>query len=277
MHRFQPRVHLILRKDGSDRPVTNLKNELCHTYVFPETVFTAVTAYQNQLITKLKIDCNPFAKGFRDSSRLNDYDSDYGMGIGGMGPLGAPPGFMDPSFLFRPPMFATSSDVENNNLMLAAAEKARAVMMMARPGGAAPPPPPTAPGPAELHAILAAQQSLYARSASSAIPPGLPSQLSMWNAMQQAQLGLLSSALASASSSVSHTPTSSTSPSPSTTLPSPRPIFPTISPLGHQRFSPYVIPTKRSPSPTSSVSPGLERPGVVPADRTTADSPIDRT
>ena len=42
--------------------------------MFPETVFIAVTAYQNQLITKLKIDSNPFAKGFRDSSRLTDFE-----------------------------------------------------------------------------------------------------------------------------------------------------------------------------------------------------------
>uniref|UniRef100_A0A2I3HVF8 T-box transcription factor 15 n=1 Tax=Nomascus leucogenys TaxID=61853 RepID=A0A2I3HVF8_NOMLE len=33
------------------------------------TVFTTVTAYQNQQITRLKIDRNPFAKGFRDSGR----------------------------------------------------------------------------------------------------------------------------------------------------------------------------------------------------------------
>ena len=76
MHRFQPRVHLVMRpEDGPTHPVTNLDEELYHTYIFPETVFTAVTAYQNQLITKLKIDSNPFAKGFRDSSRLNEYDS----------------------------------------------------------------------------------------------------------------------------------------------------------------------------------------------------------
>lgn len=57
------------------------------TFVFPETVFTAVTAYQNQLITKMKIDKNPFAKGFRDSSRLSDLDRndpfDY---MGSLGP-----------------------------------------------------------------------------------------------------------------------------------------------------------------------------------------------
>ena len=86
MHRFQPRVHLITRRNPLDTsPITDLERENYHTFVFPETVFTAVTAYQNQLITKLKIDSNPFAKGFRDSSRLNDYDSDFGP-YPGMGP-----------------------------------------------------------------------------------------------------------------------------------------------------------------------------------------------
>ena len=32
----------------------------------PDTEFVAVTAYQNTKITQLKIDNNPFAKGFRD-------------------------------------------------------------------------------------------------------------------------------------------------------------------------------------------------------------------
>lgn len=53
------------------------------TFEFPETVFTAVTAYQNQLITKLKIDSNPFAKGFRDSSRLTDLDRNDSLDYGG--------------------------------------------------------------------------------------------------------------------------------------------------------------------------------------------------
>lgn len=35
--------------------------------MFPETEFIAVTAYQNDKITQLKIDNNPFAKGFRDT------------------------------------------------------------------------------------------------------------------------------------------------------------------------------------------------------------------
>lgn len=76
MHRYQPRIHLVRLTPGQNVPTTPKDlAELDHkTYVFPETVFTAVTAYQNQLITKLKIDSNPFAKGFRDSSRLTDFD-----------------------------------------------------------------------------------------------------------------------------------------------------------------------------------------------------------
>lgn len=36
------------------------------TFIFSETKFIAVTAYQNHRITQLKIASNPFAKGFRD-------------------------------------------------------------------------------------------------------------------------------------------------------------------------------------------------------------------
>ncbi|XP_065085642.1 T-box protein H15-like isoform X5 [Ochlerotatus camptorhynchus] len=78
MHRYQPRIHLVRLGPGQNIPGTpkELQDVDYKTYVFPETIFTAVTAYQNQLITKLKIDSNPFAKGFRDSSRLTDFDRD---------------------------------------------------------------------------------------------------------------------------------------------------------------------------------------------------------
>ncbi|XP_052461782.1 T-box transcription factor TBX15 isoform X1 [Carassius gibelio] len=71
MHKYQPRVHVI-RKDFSSelsptKPVPT--GEGVKTFSFSETVFTTVTAYQNQQITRLKIDRNPFAKGFRDSGR----------------------------------------------------------------------------------------------------------------------------------------------------------------------------------------------------------------
>ncbi|XP_065085641.1 T-box protein H15-like isoform X4 [Ochlerotatus camptorhynchus] len=81
MHRYQPRIHLVRLGPGQNIPGTpkELQDVDYKTYVFPETIFTAVTAYQNQLITKLKIDSNPFAKGFRDSSRLTDFDSFPGM------------------------------------------------------------------------------------------------------------------------------------------------------------------------------------------------------
>ncbi|KAL7631238.1 UNVERIFIED_CONTAM: hypothetical protein RMT77_018460 [Armadillidium vulgare] len=42
------------------------------SFTFPETNFITVTAYQNQKITRLKINTNPFAKGFRDSSKYKD-------------------------------------------------------------------------------------------------------------------------------------------------------------------------------------------------------------
>lgn len=77
MHKYQPRIHLVKLRSHSQGVVpniTDLESEQYRTYIFPETVFTAVTAYQNQLITKLKIDSNPFAKGFRDSSRLTDLE-----------------------------------------------------------------------------------------------------------------------------------------------------------------------------------------------------------
>jgi hypothetical protein len=60
MHRYMPRLHIqevnASNKDGQIK-----------TFTFPETEFIAVTAYQNTDITQLKIDNNPFAKGFRDN------------------------------------------------------------------------------------------------------------------------------------------------------------------------------------------------------------------
>ncbi|XP_066532783.1 T-box transcription factor TBX20 isoform X2 [Hoplias malabaricus] len=73
MHKYQPRVHIIKKKEHT-ASLLNLKSDEFRSFVFTETQFTAVTAYQNQLITKLKIDSNPFAKGFRDSSRLTDIE-----------------------------------------------------------------------------------------------------------------------------------------------------------------------------------------------------------
>ena len=38
-----------------------------YTLPFPVTQFIAVTAYQNEDVTTLKIDHNPFAKAFKDT------------------------------------------------------------------------------------------------------------------------------------------------------------------------------------------------------------------
>ncbi|XP_020505449.1 T-box transcription factor TBX21 [Labrus bergylta] len=70
LHKYQPRLHIVeVKEDGSEDPFLSSKAQ---TFIFPETQFIAVTAYQNADITQLKIDHNPFAKGFRDS-----YDTLY--------------------------------------------------------------------------------------------------------------------------------------------------------------------------------------------------------
>lgn len=90
MHKYQPRFHVVKANDLLKLPYSTFR-----TFVFPETEFIAVTAYQNEKvprftllralarcyslckrvtitvcawqITQLKIDNNPFAKGFRDT------------------------------------------------------------------------------------------------------------------------------------------------------------------------------------------------------------------
>ncbi|XP_061911073.1 T-box transcription factor TBX21 [Entelurus aequoreus] len=70
LHKYQPRLHVVeAKEDGSEDAFQPSKAQ---SFVFPETQFIAVTAYQNADITQLKIDHNPFAKGFRDS-----YDTLY--------------------------------------------------------------------------------------------------------------------------------------------------------------------------------------------------------
>lgn len=52
MHKYQPRIHLVKRPDsGSTKPIVDLEKEPHKTFVFPEAIFTAVTAYQNQLVS----------------------------------------------------------------------------------------------------------------------------------------------------------------------------------------------------------------------------------
>ncbi|KAF4026952.1 hypothetical protein G4228_018735 [Cervus hanglu yarkandensis] len=70
MHKYKPRVHVMKQDSRVDMSrIQSLPAEGVKTFSFKETEFTTVTAYQNQQITKLKIDRNPFAKGFRDPGR----------------------------------------------------------------------------------------------------------------------------------------------------------------------------------------------------------------
>ncbi|KAE8280486.1 hypothetical protein D5F01_LYC21048 [Larimichthys crocea] len=58
LHKYEPRIHIV-RVGGPRRMITS--------HSFPETQFIAVTAYQNEEITALKIKYNPFAKAFLDA------------------------------------------------------------------------------------------------------------------------------------------------------------------------------------------------------------------
>lgn len=63
LHKYEPRVHLV-RVGSEQRQVK--------TYPFSETQFIAVTAYQNEEVTSLKIKYNPFAKAFLDAKERPD-------------------------------------------------------------------------------------------------------------------------------------------------------------------------------------------------------------
>lgn len=62
MHKYVARVHVVQASE-----LLSLQFNVFNTFVFPVTAFIGVTAYQNDNITKLKIENNPFAKGFREN------------------------------------------------------------------------------------------------------------------------------------------------------------------------------------------------------------------
>ncbi|CAG5136133.1 unnamed protein product [Candidula unifasciata] len=66
MQKFQPQVVIqeVYNTDCSD-----VEHSEQYVITFPQTSFMAVTAYQNQQVTTLKIASNPFAKGFRESGK----------------------------------------------------------------------------------------------------------------------------------------------------------------------------------------------------------------
>ena len=61
MHKYQ--IQLVVKQLDENKEVVDTRKVL-----FKETAFIAVTAYQNDDITQLKIDHNPFAKAFRESA-----------------------------------------------------------------------------------------------------------------------------------------------------------------------------------------------------------------
>ncbi|XP_041107469.1 T-box transcription factor T-like [Polyodon spathula] len=64
LHKYEPRIHIV-RVGGPQRMITS--------HSFPETQFIAVTAYQNEEVTALKIKYNPFAKAFLDAKERIDH------------------------------------------------------------------------------------------------------------------------------------------------------------------------------------------------------------
>ncbi|KAL1253579.1 hypothetical protein QQF64_015808 [Cirrhinus molitorella] len=72
MRRYRPRLYVVPVSVCPDRTVP-LDGPDVHVFTFPKTEFYAVTSYQNPMITRLKIDCNPFMLAFREdgpSARL---------------------------------------------------------------------------------------------------------------------------------------------------------------------------------------------------------------
>ncbi|XP_051502019.1 MAX gene-associated protein-like isoform X2 [Myxocyprinus asiaticus] len=66
MHRYLPRLHVIPADKASEDIQIDRPDVI--TLSFSQTEFFAVTSYQNLGITQLKIDYNPFAKGFREDA-----------------------------------------------------------------------------------------------------------------------------------------------------------------------------------------------------------------
>ncbi|XP_030380650.1 T-box protein H15 [Scaptodrosophila lebanonensis] len=278
MHRYQPRIHLVRLAHGQSIP-TNPKElqELDHkTYVFSETVFTAVTAYQNQLITKLKIDSNPFAKGFRDSSRLTDFDRDP------MEALLLEQQLRSPLRLFPDPLmqqFAAQQGAPDPASM-ALFEKARqhlqmfggnspyAQLMMpqmyqAAAAAAGPPPPP--PGLGAFHMFQQQWPQLTAGFLASANQQAAAAQAAA-QAQAQAQAAAAAAAAAAANRTPPPPPTASTPSSTSSGSPSPD-----MRPRQFQRFSPYQLPLQTQAAPPTATTSASSPAGHAPPPRSPAN------
>ncbi|CAF0859498.1 unnamed protein product [Didymodactylos carnosus] len=91
LHKYEPRIHILqVQVDGKE-------SVPLYTASFPDTEFIAVTAYQNEEITALKIKYNPFAKAFQDAKERTDRD------------LNEDVQYIDQNFASCFPMLASSS------------------------------------------------------------------------------------------------------------------------------------------------------------------------
>ncbi|KAF5298383.1 hypothetical protein FQR65_LT01161 [Abscondita terminalis] len=227
MHKYQPRIHIVKRSENASGPIVDLENEEYKTFIFPETVFTAVTAYQNQLITKLKIDSNPFAKGFRDSSRLTEFERDSFCRETMESMLA------EQHYLRNPLRPFAELDTHNNNLSL------------------------------EEKALLAARSQLFLRAAAAAAGPYAPLMGSIYGASgSQASSvppGVLWSQWACLGPSLlaaQHQHQLAVAAAGSSQLSSP--ISPLARPLAQHRYSPYAPPPRSSPD--TSLREGQDSP-----------------
>ncbi|VDN10289.1 unnamed protein product [Dibothriocephalus latus] len=87
MHHYMPRYHIAceltkeeIERNKSDYNISRSGWELAGSYVIPGTHFYSVTAYQNPDVIRVKIDNNPFAKGFRNRHDEFDFSDSPGHG-----------------------------------------------------------------------------------------------------------------------------------------------------------------------------------------------------
>ncbi len=67
LHKYEPRVRIRRVFSAADRTDAGITGAEDLVFAFPATQFIAVTAYQNEEVTALKIKHNPFAKAFLDA------------------------------------------------------------------------------------------------------------------------------------------------------------------------------------------------------------------
>ncbi|XP_018653438.1 t-box protein-related [Schistosoma mansoni] len=78
MHYYIPRISVV-RLNNSMNNQSNCYHssnqlELIGSYIIPGTQFYTVTAYQNPDVIRIKINNNPFAKGFRNRQDTDDFN-----------------------------------------------------------------------------------------------------------------------------------------------------------------------------------------------------------